>query len=139
MRFRDFFYNENVGLGNLGVHLDRLFNTDAFRNHSAAFVSNDYDKPNSGMSPDMLQAPISSIEIPQVERTGRIKILEYKKNPIYLELSDGTKAHFSYDEFKRIKGSPAVGKVMTIVFQRHPKDLTNQHSKIDHAYIQEAE
>jgi hypothetical protein len=58
-----------------------------------------------------------------------------KRNPIYVRLSDGTEANFTYEEWKRIKGEPALGKVMHITFQRHPEDKSAQHSKIDHVTV----
>lgn len=75
--------------------------------------------------------------IPQVEKTGKITDLILNKNPIYIRLSDGTEAYFTYDEFKRIKGKPALGKTMTIVFYRHPDDRTINYSKISYAFIHE--
>lgn len=138
MRFRDFILKESIGLGDMGAKMDSMFNNRHFQQQAAAFVSTDHTSPGpagSEFAPDPLQTPLTDIEIPQIEKTGRIKILEYKKNPIYLELSDGTRAHFTHDEFKRIEGTPAVGKVMTIIFQRHPNDRTSQHSKIERAMV----
>jgi hypothetical protein len=58
-----------------------------------------------------------------------------RKNPIYVRLSDGTEAHFTYDEWKKIEGQPALGKTMTILFQRHPEDMSQEHSKIDKVIV----
>ena len=79
--------------------------------------------------------PSVDLTIPSAEREGRITVLELKKNPIYVRLSDGTEAHFTYDEYKRIDGKPELGKVMKISFQRHPDDTMRQFSKIDRATI----
>lgn len=138
MRFKDYILCEDFGLGDIGAKMDKMFNNPHFQNQASAFVSTGHTNPGpqgSTFAPDPLQAPITHVEIPQIEKTGRVKILETKKNPIYLELSDGTKAYFTYDEFQRIQGVPSIGKVMTIIFQRHPNDKTNQYSKIEKAIV----
>lgn len=78
-----------------------------------------------------LHLPSADLTIPSETRSGRITILRKNKDPIFIELSDGTKLYFTYDEFKRIKPrEPALGRVMNIAFQRHPKTPIEQVSQI---------
>jgi hypothetical protein len=84
-----------------------------------------------------MNLPTTDVTIPSVERTGRITSLITKRNPIYIRLSDGTEAHFSYDEYRRIDGKPELGKTMTVIFQRHPEDRMQQASKIDKAIVRD--
>lgn len=139
MRFRDFIIQEDVGLGDLGSKMDKVFNNPYYNRIGGSFLSS--DQSGSEMSDTAtsvghpLFLPSTDLTIPNIEKTGRIKILEYKKNPIYIELHDGTKAHFTYDEFRRIEGTPALGKVMTIIFQRHPQDRGQQFSKVERAIV----
>jgi len=70
--------------------------------------------------------------MPQVTKSGQIKFMQEKANPIVIILSDGTKMNFTYDEFLRIKGGkPELGKTMTVIFQRRLNDNSSVHSKID--------
>ena len=130
---------EESGLGDLGQKMDKVFNNPYYNNISGSYLSTDFtgtEQPETlGSSGHPLYLPSTDITIPNIEKTGRIKILEYQKNPIYIELSDGTKAHFTYDQFRRIQGTPAVGKVMTIIFQRHPGDRSEKFSKIERAIV----
>ena len=80
---------------------------------------------------------IKDIVIPQTEKTSRIVALNRHTNPIYVRLADGTEASFTYDEYRRIKGEPMLGKVMTIVFQRRPEDLSQEYSKIDQCIVRD--
>ena len=129
-QFKKYLLNEESGLGDIGPKLHQLFHSDYLNNQvGGAFVSNtpmhDLKLPNTGIS------------VPSVERTGRITTLLLKRNPIFIKLSDGTEAHFTYDEFRRIDGKPDLGKVMTIIFQRHPDDTSDGVSKIDKAIVRE--
>jgi len=133
------FINEEFGLANLGGQINKVFDNPAFQGHTGAYVSTDYstpspvDDPTSGMN-----LPTNSLTIPKVEKTGRIAVLLYKKNPIYVRLTDGTEAFFTYDEYHKIQGGePAVGKTMTIVFQRHPNDASGERSKIVKAIVRD--
>lgn len=115
MNFKEFLLNERFSLKDLGPKLQAIF-----------------DKPVV----DMVPTPTSA-EIPYFERAGKITVLLIKRNPILLKLEDGTEASFTYDEFRRISGDPAVGKHMTIVFQRHPHDNSKYRSKIHHCYVKD--
>lgn len=138
--FKSFIMNEDVGLGDVGRSMDRLFSNQYFANQAGAYLNTDYTNPSpEGYIGDpnfMPKLPATNLTIPSVQREGKISVLLAKKNPIFIKLTDGTEAYFSYDEFKRIKGSePTIGKTMRVVFQRHPGDLSQTHSKIDHAEI----
>lgn len=139
-KFRDFLITEEVGLGNLGAKITQLFHSQNFNNQiGGAFASTDVtgteQSATMGYSGHPLYLPSTDLTIPQVTRSGRITNLMLKKNPIFVKLSDGTEASFTYDEYKKIQGVPEVGKTMTIVFQRHPEDTSQMHSKIDKAIV----
>lgn len=81
--------------------------------------------------------PSVDVQLPQVTKSGKIIILKRNSNPIFIQLSDGTKAYFSFAEFNRIKGSgPEIGKHMTIVFQRRIDDKSRKTSQIIGATVQ---
>jgi hypothetical protein len=59
---------------------------------------------------------------------------EDKKNPMYIELKDGTKMFLTVDEYRRIKGDlPIVPNhsELEVTFQRLPMDKSLNVSKID--------
>lgn len=139
-KFKEYLINEGLGLADIGPRIDNLFHSPWLGNAvNNAFVSTDFSGsgqfPMLSTSGENENLPATDLQIPSVQKQGRITTLLVKKNPIYVRLSDGTEAHFSYDEYKRIQGEPALGKVMTITFQRHPQDSTNQYSKIDMAIV----
>lgn len=70
--------------------------------------------------------PGINLDLPQVEKRAKIDLIMDKKNPIYIQLSDGSKLFFTYDEYKRIKGKPEKGKTMIVTMQR----LSNDSSKV---------
>jgi hypothetical protein len=139
-KFKEFLINEEVGLADLGPRIDKLFNSHQFANQiGGAFVSSDESGSEQsetlGTQGHALHLPSTDLTIPSVTKSGRITSLIMNKSPIYICLSDGTEAHFSYDEYKRIDGEPGIGKTMTIVFQRHPEDHALMYSKIDKAIV----
>lgn len=141
-KFKEFLINEEVGLADLGTRIDKLFNSpDLEARLNGAFVNSnprgDGASPHLGFMGSPTDATQTDLTVPTIERTGRIVALMGKKNPIFVKLSDGTEAHFGYDEYKRIQGEPAIGKVMTIMFQRHPNDWTQTASKIDKAIVRD--
>jgi hypothetical protein len=141
-KFKEFLLREEIGLGELGPRIYQTFNDPGLGNQIAgAFASSDVtgseQSPTLGLSGHSLHLPSTDLTIPSVEKTGRITILMTNKNPIYVRLSDGTEAHFTYDEYRKIEGEPALGKNMTIIFQRHPEDVTKQTSKIDKCIVQD--
>lgn len=136
MNFKDFI-NEEIALGNIPGQMDRLFGVKGFQSHAGAYVSSDVNGSEAQeISPGhSLMLPSTDLQIPQIERQGRITTLLTKRNPIFVRLSDGTEANFTYDEFKRIKGEPKLGKTMMISFQRHPNDAAKNHSRITKAIV----
>jgi hypothetical protein len=123
-KFKHFFINEEVKLSDLGPRIDKIYGEKDFE-----------DKIQKTLQHPHWSNP--SLEIPSVEKTGTIICLLKKKNPIYVRLSDGTECNFSYDEYKRIQGSPELGKSMSVTFQRHPSDNSVQYSKIEKAIVHE--
>ena len=70
-------------------------------------------------SPDQLEGKGMSLPgldlVPTVSRCSKITFVELKKNPILVLLADGTKMHFTWDEFKRIPGEkPEAGRMMSV-------------------------
>lgn len=80
----------------------------------------------------------NAVGVPVVRKESRISILDERgllskiKTPVFIQLEDGTRLYMNRHEFERIKGEkPAVGKVLTVTFQRNMADKTNQYSQID--------
>lgn len=139
-KFKEFLLNEQIGLGDLGTRIDHMMNGQWLGNQiGGAFASTDVTgsegSPTMGYAGHSLHLPSTDLTVPSVEKTGRITTLLLKKNPIYIRLSDGTEANFSYEEYRRIQGKPELGKTMTLIFQRHPEDRTSGYSKIDKAIV----
>jgi hypothetical protein len=139
-KFKEFLITEEIGLADLGTRIDDLYHSQEFGNQLAgAIASTDVtgseQSPTMGYSGHSLHLPSVDLTVPSMVRSGRITTLMLKKNPIYIRLSDGTEAHFTYDEYRKIEGQPALGKTMSITFQRHPEDRTKMHSKIDKAIV----
>lgn len=144
--FKKFILKEDIGLGNIGKSIDHLFRNRQYDQQAGTYVSTDYSRPSPegyGGDPDwMTKLPSNSLTIPKIERTGIISILLLKRNPIFVQLTNNGKrvadVFFTYDEFKRIHGSkPALGKTMTVVFQRNPTDDSQNQSKIDYAIVKD--
>ena len=74
--------------------------------------------------------PALNLDIPVMEKRAKIDIIMDKKNPIYVQLSDGSKLFFTYDEFKRIEGHPQRGKTMVVTMQRLGHDQSDLPSQI---------
>jgi hypothetical protein len=91
-----------------------------------------------GLTPDWTGSNIRTpqqpqqldLGVPTTTKTSKICILKDKQNPILMALEDGTRLYMPYDAFKRIKGSPEVGKMATIVMQRRIDDSSNMPSQI---------
>lgn len=123
-----------MGLGDMGARIDNLFRTPDFQNQAGAYVSSDVSGTEQsatlGYAGHPLHLPDTDMTVPVVEKSGRIVRLLDKRNPIFVQLSDGTSAYFTYDEYRRIQGKPAPGKVMHISFQRHLEDESDMPSQI---------
>lgn len=138
-KFKEFIFTEQIGLGQLGLQMNNLANSQWLGNTIAgALITSDVS--GSDQFPPFGQTgaypkPDVDLTIPSVEKTGRITALMTKRNPIYVRLSDGTEANFTYDQFNRIQGQPAIGKTMTISFQRRPDDTSSGYSRINHIIV----
>lgn len=84
---------------------------------------------NSTPTPDAL------IDLPSTQVISTIEKINDKKNPISIQLANGYKLFFTYDEFKRIKGEPRQGKKILLIMQRLPNDFTQSPSQIKHCEI----
>lgn len=74
--------------------------------------------------------------LPLVFKKSTIKTVERNKNPIFVQLEDGTKLYFTWDEFKRIEGGePKNGKKMLVIMQRREDDDTPSLSQIQKCKI----
>jgi hypothetical protein len=113
-----------LGLGNLGSQMQK------------AFDSIPSVLPNGFKRPDYLVGiPSLDVQLPTTTGNGTIQLMDTKKSPIYIKLSDGTDCYFTIDEFRRIHGKPALGKSMTVVFQRHPENRDENSSQIISARV----
>lgn len=136
--FKNFLIKEEKGLGDIGKKINDFYHNKWLKNQISDLFSTPVPVPTTPLDTqanfgnDLFDRVVS---IPSVEKSGRITNLFLHKNPIYIRLSDGTEAYFSYDEYKRIQGKPEIGKTMTIIFQRHPEDYTKNCSKIDKAIV----
>lgn len=74
--------------------------------------------------------PGLGLDLPVIEKKAKIEMVLDKKNPIYVQLSDGSKMFFTWDEFKRIDGKPERGKTMVVTMQRLPEDRSELPSQI---------
>jgi len=81
------------------------------------------------------QIPNMELDIPSVTKKGKIIILINKKNPIFVQLDDGSKLFFTNDEFKRIKGVPVIGKTMVAKLFRLPQDHSDKPSPIQSCQV----
>lgn len=83
-------------------------------------------------TPDINLPFLSStdLQIPEVTRSSFISNIVKNKNPILIELKDGTKLHLTLDQYKRINKIPEIGKRLTVVFQRSDGDQSEQPSKV---------
>lgn len=87
--------------------------------------------PSTAMLGHPQWLPGLDLAIPTITKSSRVAFVERNKNPILVLLQDGTKLHFSWDQFKRIEGcEPERGKQLTVVFQRHPQAGKEEISQI---------
>jgi hypothetical protein len=127
--FRQFLNEQNVP----GYHLDGP--GGPFVQRGNAYLSS--DQTGSEQVPTFVghaqHLPGIDIAIPNnipfTKKTGKIQFIERNKNPITIRLSDGTSIYLTWDEFRRIKEEPEIGKTMTVIFQSKPD--TKVPSKIE--------
>lgn len=97
---------------------------------TSAFLPSDWT--GSETAPDLRLPFLSStdIQIPQISRSSIISNIILNKNPIIIELKDGTRLFLSLDEYNRIQNKPEIGKKINVVFQRNETDKSENPSKI---------
>lgn len=128
MRFRDFIEQNTIGYHNDGAGSGFSPSGGAYLSTSMTGSKASETQDFSGHPPDM---PGTDLQLPTVKRTGRIDVVEKKKNPIYIRMQDGTQLFFTWDEYKRIKGKePERGDIMSVLFQRLPGDQSKEASQI---------
>ena len=124
------FLIESVGLGDLSPRIDQLMRSPTLGGQIAGALASTDVTGSEAHGDSQPHLDSTDLTIPEFVRSGRITHMQRTKNPIYIRLSDGTEAHFTYDEFKRLNEEPRIGKLMTITFQRHPDDRSENASKI---------
>jgi hypothetical protein len=95
--------------------------TATFGGHPVFLPGTDFVAGNNG------------IGIPEITKKGRVKFFVFKKNPISIQLEDGTKLFLTLDQYKRIQGDlPIIPKhtEITVTFQRIPSDRTLNTSQV---------
>lgn len=84
----------------------------------------DWAKDIAKLLPDL------SLDLPNIEKKSKIEFIFDKKNPIYMQLTDGSKLYFTNSEFKRIKGKPEKGKNIIVKMLRLSTDKSENPSQI---------
>lgn len=79
--------------------------------------------------------PSLDLGLPSIEKEGKIVVLIKRQNPIFVQLGDGSKLFFNHDEFRRINGEPAIGKIMRVRMIRLPSDQSDSPSQIQSCQI----
>jgi hypothetical protein len=79
--------------------------------------------------------PSMDLSLPATTKVGKIAMIIKDKNPIMLQMSDGTQLYFTIDQFRRITGSPALGRTISVVFQRDYTDSSKLPSKISTCHV----
>lgn len=74
--------------------------------------------------------PSTDLEIPNLVKNSIISNIVLNKNPILIELKDGTKLYLNLDQYNRISKKPEVGKQVSVTFQRSSTDFSSIPSKI---------
>lgn len=104
---------------------------DCVQKHGAILLPEDFQwaKEISKMLPAL------QLDLPTIEKRAKIDLIMDKKNPIYIQLSDGSKLFFSMDQFKRIEGKPEQGKTIIVSMQRLSNDKSESPSQITKCQI----
>lgn len=79
--------------------------------------------------------PNMDLDLPLITKKSKIHMVIKKKNPIHIQLIDGTKLFFTHDEYRRISPEPEVGKIMTVKMIRLPDDSSPFPSQIKSCQI----
>lgn len=128
MNFRQFVehgearINHTFGQNTVGTHNDLA--TANFLS-STWTGSEDLGRLNIGL-------PSSDLEIPHATRRSRIRSIEKNKNPIKVQMMDGTTLYLSLDEFRRIDSRTKLepNREITVTFQRREEDGRPEPSKV---------
>jgi hypothetical protein len=97
---------------------------------TSAFLPSSWTGTESAPDANLPFLSSTDLKIPQISRSSTINNIILNKNPITIELKDGTKLYLSLDEYNRIQNKPEVGKNITVVFQRNELDKSETPSKI---------
>ena len=136
LEFKKFLEQNSIGYHNDGL--------SGFNHKVAAYLSSDQTGSEASPSNGMIGHPqfLPSIDmaiidtgIPTVKRTSTITNIEKNRNPLFISFKDGTRIYLTWDEWRRIKGTPEIGKKATITFQRNSKDDSKTTSKISQITI----
>jgi hypothetical protein len=129
MRFKDFLH-----LYELAVNIPDVLGTVI---PSGVFGATPLDEPKDDMrDPNPVHPSMGdfTLSLPQVTITSAIRQLDDKRNPILIQLDNNTLLFIQPDAFRKIKGEPRIGKMMTVVLQRRPEDKSPVPSKIISCY-----
>lgn len=76
--------------------------------------------------------PGVDLAIPHVTRRSTIRSVERNKNPIKVQLMDGTAIYLSVDEFRRVESRTKLepNREITVTFQRREDDGSPEPSKV---------
>lgn len=88
--------------------------------------------------PDMSQQvflPHIDLMLPAINKVGKIAMLIKDKNPILLQMDDDTQLYFTHDQFRRITGTPEIGRTISVVFQRDYTDRSKRPSQISSCQV----
>lgn len=85
---------------------------------------------SGGYSGSNWQKQDFDLGLPNFTKTAKIKYINYRSNPIFIFLSDGSKLYMPYDAFKKINVPPEVGRTLMVTFQRRTSDTSPEPSKI---------
>lgn len=108
---------------------DYLEFTEYVNKHGAIHV------PENWIRDISMSLPNLKLDIPTTQKKSVIDYVFDKKNPIAIQLADGSKLFFTLDEFRRLNKKPEQGKTMVVHFQRLPFDSTELPSQISHCEI----
>ena len=101
---------------------------------SAVGIPSDWGSGENSMGAPVF-LPKLDLELPTTTKTGRISLLIKDKNPILLQLDDGTQLYFTLDQFRRISGTPALGRTISVAFQRMLSDRSKMPSIISSCQV----
>lgn len=76
--------------------------------------------------------PGTDLAIPHVTRKSRVRFVEKNRNPIKVQLMDGTALYFTPDEFRRVQSRTSMepDREITVTFQRRDEDGSPNPSKV---------